>query len=129
MSEFLSQMCVFVRVCMCQCTLKLWYSECVCVCVCVYLAVVVVVWRAQVFLDEVELHGDEDVTGRTVGRLHLLHEVLHADLYTSDTEGKRGERKVRDRRGKRKEGGKEGGKKRRRKDDFQNTEEDLNTHM
>lgn len=46
-----------------------------------YLAVVVVVRGAQVLLDEVELHGDEDVAGCTVGRLHLLHEVLHTNLY------------------------------------------------
>ena len=49
-----------------------------CVCVCVYLAVVVVVGGFEVFLDEVVLHGDEQITGCTVGRLHLPHEVLHA---------------------------------------------------
>ncbi len=34
------------------------------------------------FLYQVGLHGNEQVTCCTVGRLHLSHEVLHAEIYT-----------------------------------------------
>lgn len=31
-------------------------------------------------LDDSKLHGDEKVTGCTVGRLYLLHKMLHSNL-------------------------------------------------
>lgn len=49
-----------------------------------YLAVVVVVRWLEVLLDQHVLHGDEDVTRRAVSGFHLLHEVLHADIYRQE---------------------------------------------
>lgn len=50
----------------------------------IYLAVVVVIRRPDVLLYQVWLHGDEQVTGCTVGRFHLPHEVLHTNIYACD---------------------------------------------
>lgn len=43
-------------------------------------AVPVVIHGLKVFLDDPKLHGNEEVTGCTVGRLHLLHKMLHGNF-------------------------------------------------
>lgn len=50
-------------------------------------AVAVVIHGLEVFLDDPKLHGNEEVTGCTVGCLYLLHKMLHGNFCRGEKEG------------------------------------------
>lgn len=44
-------------------------------------AIPVVIYGLKMLLDDPKLHGNEEVTGCTVGCLNLLHKMLHGNFY------------------------------------------------